>query len=163
MTPLWWAAAALVAPAAPAEAPSLAAWHGHWIGEGQAFGKPATATLAIAPGAGGAGGATTLTYRLTIAGEPPVIYSADATYAFDARGRLRGTWADSYGRKRPIAGGAEGATWWTHWGSADVEIGRSTYVLGEGGTLAVSDSVLQPDGGWRVFAALQYHRKSAEN
>jgi hypothetical protein len=163
MTPLWWAAAALVAPAAPAapaEAPSLAAWHGQWIGEGQAFGRPATATLDIAPGEGGA---TTLIYRLTIAGEPPVAYSADATYAFDAKGLLRGTWADSYGRKRAVAGGIDGATWWTHWGSADVEIGRSTYALDAGDRLTVSDSVLRADGGWRVFAALQYRRKSGEN
>ena len=50
MTPLWWAVAALTAPVAPAEAPSLSAWHGSWTGEGQAFGKPATATLDIAPG-----------------------------------------------------------------------------------------------------------------
>ena len=160
MTPLWWAVAALVAPAAPAEAQSLAAWHGEWVGEGQAFGKPATATLAIAPGAGGA---TTLTYRLTIAGEPPVIYSADATYGFDAKSRLRGTWADSYGRKRPVAGGIDGATWWTHWGSADVEIGRSTYVLDADGALVVSDSVLQAGGDWRVFAALKYRRKTEKN
>ena len=69
MTPLWWAVAALVAPAAPAEAPSLDAWHGSWVGEGQAFGKPATATLDIAPGEGGT---TALTYRLSIAGTPPV-------------------------------------------------------------------------------------------
>lgn len=62
MTPLGWAVAALVAPAAPAaEAPSLAAWHGSWSGEGEAFGKPATATLA---------------YRLRIAGTPPAAYSA---------------------------------------------------------------------------------------
>lgn len=163
MTRMWWAAAALVAPAAPAvlaEAPSLAAWHGQWIGEGQAFGKPATAMLDIASGEGGA---TTLTYRLTIAGEPPVTYSADATYAFDAKGRLTGAWADSYGRKRAIAGGIDGATWWAHWGSADVEIGRSTYVLDAGDTLSVSDSVLQSDGSWRVFAALKYRQKFKEN
>lgn len=158
MTPLWWAAAALiapVAPAAPVEAPALAAWHGSWTGEGQAFGKPATATLAIAPGEGGA---TALTYRLTIAGEPPATYSADATYAFDAKGRLRGTWADSHGRKRAIAGGVDRRTWWTHWGSADVEIGRSTYALESDGSLRVSDSVMQPDGSWRVFAMLHYRR-----
>ncbi len=46
------------------------------------------------------------------------------------------------------------------WGSADVEIGRSTYVLDESGRLLVSDSVLQEDGGWRVFAVLRYTRKN---
>ena len=155
MTPLWWAVAALAAPAPAAEAPSLGAWHGSWTGEGQAFGKPATATLEIAEYEGAA---TTLAYRLSIAGAPPVSYSADAQYAVDAKGRLRGKWSDSYGRTRAVAGGVEGATWWTHWGSADVEIGRSTYVLEQGGTLVVSDSILQPDGSWRIFAMLRYRR-----
>jgi len=153
---LGWAVAALVAPAASAaEAPSLAAWHGNWTGEGEAFGKPATATLDIAPGEGGA---TTLAYRLHIAGTPPVTYSAEASYAFDAKGRVRGKWTDSYGRTRAVLGGVGTAKWWTHWGSADVEIGRSTYVLEESGRLVVSDSILQDDGSWRVFAMLRYTR-----
>ena len=156
MIALGWAVAALLAPAAPtAEAPSLAAWNGSWTGEGEAFGKPATATLDIAPDADGA---TTLVYRLRIAGTPPVAYSADASYAFDAKGRVRGKWTDSYGRTRAVAGGANAAKWWTHWGSADVEIGRSIYVLEEGGRLVVSDSILQDDGSWRVFAMLHYTR-----
>lgn len=156
MTPLGWAVAALVAPAAPAaEAPSLAPWHGRWTGEGEAFDKPATATLDIAPGEGGA---TTLAYRLDIAGAPRVAYSAEARYAFDAKGRVRGKWTDSTGRARAVVGGVDAAKWWTHWGSADVEIGRSTYVLEAGGRLVVSDSILQDDGSWRVFAMLRYAR-----
>lgn len=158
MTIAGWAAAALVASAPPAaEASSLSAWHGSWAGEGEAFGKPATATLEIAPGEGGA---TTLSCRLTIAGTPPAGYSAEAIYASDARGRLRGKWTDSHGRTRAIAGGVSAAKWWTHWGSADVEIGRSTYVLESDGTLVVSDSVLQENGGWRVFSMLRYARKN---
>ena len=149
---IWWAAA-LVALAAPAEAPTLAAWHGQWVGEGQAFGKPATATLSIAPGEAGT---TALAYRLSIEGEPPVRYSADAVYALDAKGRVRGQWTDNYGRTRPVSGGVAGATWWAHWGSADVEIGRSIYALNGDGTLTVSDSVLQDDGGWRLFAMRRY-------
>ncbi|MGH6694616.1 hypothetical protein [Sphingopyxis sp.] len=156
MTPLGWAAIALVAPAAPAaEAPSLAAWHGSWAGEGEAFGKPATATLDIAPGEGGA---TTLIYRLSIAGTPRVAYSAEARYVFDTKGRVRGKWTDSTGRTRAVAGGVNAAKWWAHWGSADVEIGRSTYVLEAEGKLVVSDSILQDDGSWRAFAMLRYTR-----
>jgi len=155
MTPLWWAVAVLAAPATPAETPSLAAWHGHWTGEGQAFGKPATATLDIAPGEAGA---TRLAYRLRVAGSPPMTYSAEARYAFDAKRRLRGQWTDSSGRTRAVAGGVNAAKWWTHWGSADVEIGRSTYGLEGDETLVVSDSVLQEDGSWRVFAMLRYRR-----
>ena len=101
-----------------------------------------------------------LAYRLSIAGTPSVIYAANATYAFDAEGRLYGKWTDDTGRTRAIAGGVNAAKWWTHWGSADVEIGRSTYALEEGGRLVVSDSILQDDGNWRVFAMLRYTRKT---
>ena len=66
------------------------------------------------------------------------------------------------GRARVIGGGANAAKWWTHWGSVDVEIGRSTYVLEEGGSLLASDSVLQDDGGWCVFAAPRSMRKVLE-
>jgi hypothetical protein len=151
---IWWAVA-LVAAAAPVEAPTLAAWHGQWEGEGQAFGKPATATLVIESGEQDA---TTLAYRLSIEGESPVRYSADAVYALDAKRRVHGQWTDSYGRTRPVSGGVARATWWVHWGSADVEIGRSIYALNGDGTLTVSDSVLQDDGGWRLFAMLRYRR-----
>ena len=114
MMRLGWAAAALLAPAGPAvEAPSLAAWHGSWVGEGEAFGKPATATLEIAPGEGGA---TMLSYRLSIERTPPVAYSAEATYAVDAKGRVGGKWTDSTGRTRAVAGGVNAAKWWTHLG-----------------------------------------------
>ena len=158
MTALGWAVAALLASAPPAvETPSLTAWHGSWVGEGEAFGKPATAMLEIAPGERGA---TTLAYRLSIARTPPVTYSAEASYTVDAKGRVGGKWTDSTGRTRAVAGGVNAAKWWTHWGSADVEIGRSTYVLEEGGRLLVSDSVLREDGGWRVFAVLRYTRKN---
>lgn len=157
MIPPGWVVAALVASAAPAaEAPSLSAWHGSWAGEGEAFGRPATATLDIAPDAAGA---TTLSYRLNVAGTPPLSYTANATYAFDPKGRMNGKWTDSTGRTRMIGGGVNAAKWWTHWGSADVEIGRSTYALEGDGTLVVGDSVLQDDGSWRVFAMLRYVRK----
>ena len=73
---------------------------------------------------------------------------------------MRGKWTDSSGRTRAVAGGANAAKWWTHWGSADVEIGRSTYSLQADGTLVVNDSVLQDDGSWRVFAMLHYRRKN---
>ena len=124
---------------------------------GEAFGKLATATLDIEPGEAGATG---LAYHLRVAGSPPMSYSAEASYAFDAKQRVRGKWTDSSGRTRAVAGGANAAKWWTHWGSADVEIGRSTYSLQADGTLVVNDSVLQDDGSWRVFAMLHYRRKN---
>ncbi|WP_332818092.1 hypothetical protein [Sphingopyxis sp.] len=166
MTPIWWAVAALLAPA-PASvpglgAPSLAAWHGMWSGEGQTFGKPATATLEIGPAPDAP--ATRLVYRLTIAGaiegKPPVAYSAEANYRVDAKGRIRGNWTDSTGRTRAVSGRIEGVLWSTNWGSADVEIGRSTYRLETKDLLVVSDSVLQDDGSWRAFAVLRYRRNN---
>lgn len=157
MTPGWWAAALFVlAPPAP-ESPALAAWHGDWVGEGQAFGKPATATLDIGAGEEGA---TRLSYRLAIAGAPPVRYSAEAMYRIDAKRRVTGTWTDSYGASRPVAGVVDAGKWAVHWGAADSEIGRSTYTLEAADRLVVNDSVLQDDGSWRLFASLAYRRKS---
>jgi hypothetical protein len=164
-----WAMAALIAvaapaaadepspPAATAPAPSLAAWHGTWDGKGMAFGKAATATLTIGPAP--EGGATALSYRLSVDGTPPIAYAAEAIYRVDGKGRVRGSWTDNRGRTRPIGGRIDGSAWLNNWGSADVEIGRSTYVLETPDTLVVNDSVLQDDGGWRVFATLRYQRK----
>ena len=155
-----WGMAALLAIAAPAAAeappPSLAAWHGTWTGEGSAFGKAATATLVIkgAPD----GGATELAYRLAVSGTPSIDYAAEALYRVDAKGRVRGSWTDSSGRTRPIGGRIAGSEWHNLWGSADVEIGRSTYVLEAPDRLIVTDSVLKDDGSWRVFATLRFQR-----
>ena len=157
-----WGVAALLAVAAPAAAqdpaPSLAAWHGTWTGEGTAFGKAATATLIIkgAPD----GGATALAYRLMVPGTPPIDYAAEAIYRVDAKGRVRGSWTDNGGRTRPIGGRIAGPEWHNIWGSADVEIGRSTYDLEADGTLVVRDSVLRDDGGWSTFSVLRYRRSN---
>lgn len=163
----WWLAGllALAAPAASdapvaaraaASAPSFAGWHGEWAGEGTAFGKPATATLVIGPVP--ESGATTLAYRLSIDGTPPILYSAEAIYRVDAKGRVRGSWTDSSGRTRPVGGRLTTMLWSNNWGSADVEIGRSTYRIEGPDMLAVDDSVLQDDGSWRVFSTLRYRR-----
>ncbi|WP_439566873.1 hypothetical protein [Sphingopyxis sp.] len=164
-----WGLAALLAIAAPAAAtepaspiaaapaPSLAAWHGTWVGEGTAFGRAATATLAIEPAA--EGGATALIYQLAIPGTPAIAYGAEAIYRVDGKGRVRGSWTDSTGRTRPIGGRLAVSEWVNFWGSADVEIGRSTYVLEAPDRLLASDSVLQDDGSWRVFATLRFRRK----
>jgi hypothetical protein len=165
--PGWWLAGLLAlaapvagdAPAAALAAPSVlsfAGWHGEWTGEGTAFGKPATATLVIGPAP--EGGATTLAYRLSIEGTPPVVYSAEAIYRVDARGRVRGSWTDSSARTRPVGGRLTASSWTNVWGSADVEIGRSTYRLEGMEMLAVDDSVLQDDGSWRIFSTLRYRR-----
>lgn len=171
MTPGWWLAALLMlgdpAPSAAAAAseataaPLLANWHGEWAGqwagEGTAFGKPATATFTIGPAPGD--GVTRLAYRLSIAGAPPLLYSAEGLYRVDGKARIRGTWTDSQGCTRPIAGRLDAGKWSAHWGSADVEIGRSTYALETHDRLVVNDSVLQDDGSWRVFATIIYRRQ----
>ena len=155
-----WGIAALLAIAVPAAAenpaPSLAAWHGTWTGEGTAFGKNATATLVIGPAPDG--DATVLAYQLAMPGTPPIAYAAEATYRVDAKGRVRGDWTDNMGRTRPIGGRVAGSEWHNHWGSADVEIGRSTYVLETPDRMIVTDSVLKDDNSWRVFATLQFQR-----
>ena len=155
-----WGDAALLAIAAPAAAqnpaPSLAAWHGTWTGAGTAFGKTATATLVIK--AAPDGSATALVYRLGAPGTPPIDYAAEAIYRVDANGGVRGSWSDNTGRTRPIGGRIAASEWHNHWGTADVEIGRSTYVLRAPDRLIVTDSVLNDDGSWRVFATLRFQR-----
>lgn len=155
-----WVVAALLPIAAPAAAEdpasSLAAWHGSWSGEGTAFGKAATATLIIK--ATPDGEATALAYRLAVPGTPPIDYAAEAIYRVDANSRVRGGWTDGSGRTRPIGGRVAGSEWHNHWGSADVEIGRSTYVLEAPDRMIVTDSVLKDDGSWRVFATLRFQR-----
>jgi hypothetical protein len=168
MTPGGWLAALLliavpgvadpaVAPAEKLAAASFAPWHGQWAGEGTAFGQPATATLLIGPAH--RDGATRLYYALAIDGAQPVRYFAQGLYRVDAKRRVTGTWTDSYGAKRPVAGVLDTGKWAVHWGAADSEIGRSTYVLESGDRLVVTDSVLQDDGSWRVFATLDYRRQ----
>ncbi|WP_227340009.1 hypothetical protein [Sphingopyxis sp. P8] len=147
--------ATATATATVAEAPTLAAFRGNWGGEGIAFGRPARATLAIGPADDGG---MALAYRLVVEREPAIAYSAHADYRIDAKGRVRGRWSDSRGQMRPVTGilTSEGLS--THWGSADVEIGRSTYMLHSDDGLTVTDSVLQHDGSWRVFATLRYRK-----
>lgn len=103
--------------------------------------------------------ATTLAYRLTGPGTAPIAYAAEALCRVDAKGRVRGNWTDSSGRTRPIGGRIAGSEWHNLWGSADFEIGRSTYVLEAPDRLIVTDSVLKDDGSWRVFATLSFQRK----
>lgn len=152
--------AAVSAPAGVTGAPaaSLSAWHGSWIGEGTAFGQKATATLELGPAPGGS--ATRLDYHLVVDGAALMRYSAQGIYRVDAKGRVTGSWSDSHGQNRPVAGQIGANIWVAHWGSAVSEIGRSTYDLEADDRLIVRDSVLQPDGSWRVFATLRYRRKS---
>lgn len=152
------AVSAPVAEVAAAPAASLSAWHGSWIGEGTAFGQKATATLELEPAPGG--GATRLDYHLVVGGTAPMRYFAQGLYRVDGKGHVTGRWFDNHGQNRPVAGQIGADIWAVHWGSADSEIGRSTYDLEADDRLIIRDSVLQPDGSWRVFATLRYHRKS---
>ncbi len=105
------------------------------------------------------GSATALAYRLAVPGTPPIDYAAEAVYRVDAKGRVRGSWTDKMSRTRPIGGRIAGSEWHNHSGSADVEIGRSTYALEAPDRMIVTDSVLKDDGSWRVFATLRFQRK----
>lgn len=146
-----------------AEAPpaKLLGWlHGEWQGTGTLFGQSAEVSLDIAPSIDGKG--TTLRYRADGAARPAraaIRYEAQAIYALDGKGRLRGRWLDSAGNDHPVLGREDGTRLTTLWGEVSTEIGRSTYVLNADGTLSVSDTVLQPDGGWRTFASASYRRR----
>jgi hypothetical protein len=159
--PLLVVAAAPSSAGQPVTAHGLSWMHGEWQGAGQLFGRPSRVTLSIAPALEGR--ATILTYRAQVAAadsQPSIRFEARATYRLDGRNRIIGRWNDSAGNDHPVGGQVTGAAMTTLWGETRTEIGRSSYGLAPDGSLTVTDSVLQPDGSWRVFATASYRRVS---
>lgn len=141
--------------------PIVLGWlHGEWQGTGMLFGQPTQVMLNIGPSMDGRG--ATLHHRAdgsAAPGKTLIRYEAQAVYALDGKGRVRGRWMDSAGNDHPVLARTEGARLTTLWGEVGTEVGRSTYTLDANGTLSVSDTVLQPDGEWRTFATGIYRRK----
>ncbi len=153
--------AAIAAPeAASPDAAKLDWFMGEWVGTGTFFGQPSIVKLSVTPALGGT--ATALAYRAQTAASPPrpaLSFEGRATYRITAKGRVEGQWSDSNGSQHSVGGRIAGTMMTTIWGSPTTEIGRSTYVRDASGALTVTDSVLTPEGGWRVFAAATYRKK----
>jgi hypothetical protein len=152
---------AIAAPEASSpEVPNLEWFEGEWVGTGIFFAQPSIVTLSVMPALGGT--ATALAYRAQTAASPPrpaLLFEGRATYRIIAKGRVEGQWNDSNGSQHSVGGRIAGTMMTTIWGSPTTELGRSTYARDAAGTLTVTDSVLAPDGGWRIFATATYRKK----
>lgn len=144
--------------AAPArsETPSLDWLVGEWVGTGTMMGQPSEVSLSIAPALGGT--ATALSYRATIKGPEGKSsrFEAMATWRAKPGGRVEGQWSDTNGSFHKIGGRITASSMTVIWGDPVTELGRSTYERDPAGRLKIVDSVLAPDGTWRVFAMATY-------
>lgn len=85
-------------------------------------------------------------------------FQAHGYYRIQDDGTVSGTWFDSRGVSFPIKGSVDdGGTMMILWGTDDTERGRSRYRIG-GDALEVTDEVLMPEGGWRVFGRASFVR-----
>jgi hypothetical protein len=75
-------------------------------------------------------------------------------------GTHAGTWFDSQGMVHPLSGRAAGDSLVTEWGPRGAPVGRTTYRLLDGGTLAVHDEV-QRNGAWSTFGRTTFRRVAA--
>lgn len=153
---------AVATPSAAADVPAASglAWmHGEWQGTGRMFDRPSEVTLSIGPALEGR--ETAMAYRARVAAadlQPQIRFEAHATFRLEGRNRLIGRWNDSAGNDHPIRGQVSGTEMTTIWGETRTEIGRSSYRLAPDGSMTVIDSVLQPDGSWRMFATASYRK-----
>lgn len=156
-----WLALALIAPVsaqAPVAAPTLAWFHGAWSGSGTIFGRPATMTMAVAPGL--LGKATLLTYTVDVAAtgsQPHFQFEGRGVYRVADDGRVTGHWSDSQGNFHPIGGRIEGRSLTVNWGDPRTELGRSIYAVGDDGMLTMTDATISA-GAPRIFATGRFTR-----
>ncbi len=124
---------------------------GSWRGTGTILGQASRVEMEWARAL--AGRFTRLTFVSHIGPEPnSQRFEGHAYYQADGTGRWRATWFDSSGVVRPIAATSDaGSALVAAWGSAETEIGETTYRLLGPDRLEVVDRVRSKDGTWREF------------
>lgn len=133
-------------------APLLARLEGTWRGSGTILGQPARVEMRCAPVLGDA--FQQLTWVSRIGPEPtPRRFEGQAFYGRTAGGVGHAVWVDSTGLTRPILAtiSADGAALVAAWGTADTEVGETTYRFESATRLLVVDRVRLKDGSWREF------------
>ena len=78
-------------------------------------------------------------------------FEGHAYYQPGSAGRFRATWFDSGGLVRPIVATATASALVAAWGTADTEVGETTYRLTAPDRMEVVDRVRGKDGAWREF------------
>jgi hypothetical protein len=92
-----------------------------------------------------------LTFRNQMSGPRPGRFEGRAFYRAAAAGAYKGFWIDNSGAIRPIEARTEGDALVSAWGTAETEIGETTYRLVTPTRLEITDRVRQKDGAWRTF------------
>ena len=127
--------------------PLLGRMAGQWAGEGTVLKMPAKVQL---------------TWEWTLDGQflrltfinqmgPSRRFEGHAYYRVVGDGRYRGTWFDNSGMIRPIDASRVGDSLVAKWGTAETELGETTYRLMTDGSMEVIDRVQGQDGSWRDF------------
>lgn len=155
---------ALASAAAPADEARtrgfFAAIAGEWQGTGEVLGMASTQEARWEPALDAAFFRFVFDNRMTASDGRESRFRAEAFYRVGKDGGVTGTWLDSRGMTLPFTGIVdESGTLLTEWGTSDTERGRSSYRLNDG-ALEVTDEVMSPDGGWRVFGRTLLRRGS---
>ncbi len=131
---------------------------GVWVGEGKAFGMPATLQLKFERVLGKKFLRLTLKNEIKTPNGQVQVFEGHAYYLPLAAGKYDARWFDSRGVSFPIKGQEEGDAVIALWGAPDQEQGKSTYRLIKPGELEVVDLVLQKDGTYREFGRFVLRR-----
>ncbi len=131
---------------------------GRWAGEGTVLNQPAKVQLSWE---------WTLDrqfLRLTFVNQMGTVrrFEGHAYYRATSDGRYRGTWFDNSGMVRPIEARRDGTALVATWGTAETEIGETTYRLMPDGSMEVIDRVQQKDGQWRNFGRVVVRKVSPD-
>jgi len=135
--------------------PLLARFAGQWSGEGTVLEMPATVRLTWEWTLDGR------FLRLTFVNQmgPSRRFEGHAYYRALGDGRYRGMWFDNSGMIRPIEASREGDSLIAKWGTADTELGETTYRLMDD-AMEIVDRVRGKDGSWRDFGRVVVRRQS---
>jgi hypothetical protein len=124
----------------------LAKFAGQWVGAGTVLNQPAQVRISWEWTLDGQ------FLRLTFVNQiGPRRFEGHAYYRALGDGRYRGTWFDNSGAIRPIDARREGDAIVARWGTADTELGETTYRLMPERSMEIVDRVQGKDGAWREF------------
>ena len=136
--------------------PQLTALTGHWEGIGTILGQPSRVSLEWAPVLDGR--FHRLTFESHIGPEPRTRHFQGHAYYRATPQGYHATWFDSSGLVRPIESTRQADAIVSVWGTAETEVGETTYRLVTADTLEVVDRVGAKDGTWREFGRVTLTR-----
>jgi hypothetical protein len=134
----------------PASFGVLTQLEGRWEGTGVILGQASRVQMEWAPALNAR--FMRLTFVSHIGPAPKTQrFEGHAYYQPAGEDRFRATWFDSSGQVRPIVASGTASTLVAAWGTADTELGETTYRLTTADRVEVVDRVRAKDGTWREF------------